>query len=222
MEINIDNLDPEDIKELKRKLKEKGAYKKKGIYREKEIKTRFFNPDEWESYIYSLGTNLQFYNWFLMLTGLRYKEAKHVRVHHIDFKNKQLIVIKPKGGKVMRYVQLSSYAIKLIRTRITEKNLKYEDTFNFPSIQHISESMKLLCKKKNIPNNRDFSTHNLRKTHENYLMALSFPENKMTMHMGHTQKTAQEHYLSSAFIKDKKQLDKIRTWLGDIFGDLNG
>ena len=35
--------------------------------------------------------------------------------------------------------------------------------------------------------------------------------------MGHTPKTAQEHYLSSMFIKDKKQLDKIRKWLGDIF-----
>lgn len=218
MDIDISKLSEDEIRLLKLKLKGVSKYKKKGVYREKEIATRYFNPDEWEMFIYKIEPNLRFYYWFLMLTGARYKEAKNIKVKHIDFKNKQIIIVEPKGGKIMRYVQLSSYTVKLIKQYIADNNIKDDDTFNFKTIQHLIQTMKKTCKQEGLSNWQDFSVHNLRKTHENYLRTLDLDVNRITQHMGHTMKTAMNHYLSSAFIKDKKQLDKIRVWLGDIFG----
>jgi len=218
--MDIDNIiktaSEDDIAQLKKALKKKSKYVKKGVYREKENKVRFFNPDEWEKFIYSVREPWRQYYWMLMLTGLRFKEAKNVKVGDIDFSNKQIIVLKPKGG-VQRYCHLSSYAVKFFKQWKSMDNLKNQDIFKFPTIQHLSQLLKRTCKKQNISDWKDFSTHNLRKTHENYLLAMSKSETMITRHMGHTIKTAQQHYLSSAFIKDKKQLDKIRTWLGDIF-----
>ncbi len=206
----------EDLTKLRQALKPKSKYQKKGVYREKENKVRFFNPDEYEKFIYAVSPKWRNYYWFLMLTGLRYKEAKNVKVGDIDFANKQIIILKPKGG-VQRYCHLSSYGVKLIRQWKMSDNLKEKDMFSFPTIQHLIQLMKKTCKEQGIKDYPDFSVHNLRKTHENYLLALGKDEMKLTRHMGHTPKTAQQHYLSSAFIKDKSQLDKIRTWLSDIF-----
>lgn len=212
----VENLSEEKLKELRTLIKKKSKYQKKGIYREKENKVRFFNPDEWEKFILSthLNIKLRFYYQFLMLTGMRYKEAKNVKVVHIDKANKQIMIMKPKGG-VQRFCHLSSYTLKILKQRM--EGMNKEDTFNFPTIQHLIQTMKRICEKEKLYQWNDFSAHNLRKTHENYLLALDKDEVKVSRHMGHTPKTAQEHYLSSGFIKDKKQLDKIRKWLEDIF-----
>lgn len=212
----VEELNEEQIKTLKQKLKGKSKYQNKGVYRTKENKIRFFNPDEWETFIYDTNNRLKFYYWFLFLTGVRYKEAKNIKIKDIDFANRQIIILKPKGD-VQRYAHLSSFTVKQIRNYKIENNLREEDTFNFPTIQHLIQTMKKTCQQKKIAGWKDFSVHNLRKTHENYLIALNKDETRITKHMGHTMKTAQEHYLSSGFIKDKKQLDKIRQWLGDIF-----
>lgn len=218
LSIDLEKLSPEEIERLRKQLRHKTKQINKGIYRPKEIATRFFNPDEWETFIYAVPNNLKFYYWFLMLTGMRYKEAKNVKWNNIDLSNKQLIVTNPKGGKVMRYVQLSSFTIKMLKHYKQDNNIGNEDTFNFPTIQHLIQTMKKILKEKNIRGWKDYSVHNLRKTHENYLISLSHDTIRITLHMGHNLKTATDHYLSSAFIKDKKQLDMIRIWLGDIFG----
>ena len=213
----LNQLNKGEIKELRREITQRVKYYKKGIYRPKENSLRYFNPDEWEKFIYSVKPNVRNYYWFLMLTGLRYNEAKHVKVFHIDYANRQIIVMNPKG-KFKRHCQLSTFAFKLIKQWIKQDNLKSGDSFGFPTIQHLSQLMKRVCEKQKLTNWRDFSLHNLRKSHENYLLALSLSEMKITSHMGHTSKTALEHYISSAMIKNKFQLDKIRVWLGDIFG----
>lgn len=219
-QINLETLSDEQLQQLRKELtaKIKTKQSNKGIYRAKEISTRFFNPDDWETFVYAVPINLRFYYWFLMLTGMRYKEAKNVKWNNIDVGNKQLIVTNPKGGKVMRYTQLSSFTIKTLKQYKQDNNIKDEDTFNFPTIQHLIQTMKRILEEKKIDGWKDFSVHNLRKTHENYLVGLDLNTAKITQHMGHNLNTANKHYLSSSFIKDKKQLDKIRFWLGDIFG----
>ncbi len=194
----------------------KRGTKKGTTLRRKENRTRFFDPDEWEKFIYSCNNNWRKYFWIMMLTGLRYNEAKHVQIKYIDWKNRWITIIKAKGNK-QRPVHLSSYAVKKLRSYISEENLQPDSTFNFPTLQGMRQYMQKRCKEQHIQGWEDLSSHNLRKTHENYLLALNKDNIKVAAHMGHTQKTAMEHYISGAFIKDKKQLDKIRQWLGDIF-----
>jgi len=211
----LKNITPEEATQIRKALKGKSKYKKKGVYREKKNKVRFMNPDEWETFIYSIKENLRKYYWFLLLTGMRYKEIKNVQKKHIDWTNRTITIFKPKGG-VQRHSNFSPFGKKKIKMYF--ENLGSEDTLNFPTIQHLIQTLHKVCKKKKIKYWEDISVHNIRKQHENYLIALGIPENKITSHMGHTPKTAQEHYNSSEFIKDKKQLDKIRLWVGRIFG----
>jgi len=184
--------------------------------RKKENATRFFDPDEWEKFIYSCNQKWRPYFWIMMLTGLRYNEAKHIKVRNIDWKNRWIVVLKGKGSKI-RYVNLSSYSSKFIKSFINDNNLEWESTFKFPTLQGMRQYIHKISRQQNIQGWKDISTHNLRKTHENYLLALNKDNIKVARHMGHTPKTALDHYISGAFIKDKKQLDKIRLWLGDIF-----
>lgn len=211
----LQDLTPEQATQIRKALKGKSKYKKKGVYREKYNKVRFLNPDEWETFYYSLSENNRKYFMFLFLTGMRYKEAKHVTLDHFDWSNREIIIYKPKGG-LQRQVNFSSWGKKEIKRIFEGKNKN--DTLNFPTIQHMRHLLQKHCRENKIKNWEDLSVHNIRKQHENYLIALDLPYQKISKHMGHTPKTAQEHYNSSSFIKDKKQLDKIRTWLGDIFG----
>lgn len=211
----LKNISPEQATEIRKALKGKSKYKKKGVYREKENKVRFLDPNEWEDFIYSTKETIRKHFYFLFLTGLRYKEAKNVKKTHINWTNRTITIFRPKGG-VQRHANFSTYGKRKIRDMFEGKD--YEETLDFPTIQHLRQTLHRICKEKNIKYWKDISVHNIRKQHENYLVALNFSQNKITAHMGHTMKTAAEHYNSSEFIKDKKQLDKIREWMGDIFG----
>jgi integrase len=218
MEIDLNQikeLTPEQATEVRKLLKGKIKYTKKGVYREKENKVRFMNPDEWELFIYNVKDDLRKYYWFLMLTGMRYKEAKFVQKGHINWKNRSITIFKPKGG-VQRYVNFSSFGKRKLQEMFEGKI--ETDTLNFPTIQHLIQTLHRICIDKKIKYAKDISVHNLRKQHENYLIALNISRDKLTSHMGHTPKTAAEHYNSSEFIKDFKQLEKIRLWLEDIMG----
>ena len=211
----LKNVTPEQATEIRKALRGKSKYHKKGVYREKENKVRFLDPDEWETFIYDCNNNITKYYWFLFLTGMRYKEAKHVKLKHFNWTNRNITIFTPKGG-VQRNANFSTWGKKKLREMF--EGLKDDDTLNFPTIQHLIQTLHRICEKNKIKYWRDISVHNIRKQHENYLIALNFPTQKITAHMGHTPKTAAEHYNSSEFIKDKNQLDKIRVWLGDIFG----
>lgn len=212
---HLKNISPEEATQIRLVLRGKSKYEKKGVYREKINRVRFMDPDEWEKFIYSVNENLRKYYWFLLLTGVRYKEAKNIKKGHINWQNRNIIIFKAKGG-IQRHVNFSSLGKK--KLKLFFEGLHNEDTLQFPTIQHLIQTLHKICKQKKIKYWEDISVHNIRKQHENYLLALNLPENKITTHMGHTPKTAQEHYNSSEFIKDKKQLDKIRLWMGDIFG----
>lgn len=219
-EINYKDLTDEQITEIRKSLPRKKKYQRKDVYRQKENPIRFFKPDEWEKFIYSTNERWRFYFWFLFLTGARYKEAKLIKVQDIDFKDRQILIKNPKGkniGKVMRYIQISPYAKRLIQARIRVMGLKSEDNFNFPTIQGLRNYMQKKLKEIGVKDYKDFSVHNIRKTHENYHISLGTNEKKLIRHMGHNESTANDHYISGAFIKSPKQLEKIKSWIGGSF-----
>ncbi len=192
---------------------------KKRVLRKKENPTRFFTPREWEKFIYACDNKWRPYFWMMMLTGMRHNEISNIKPKDIDHGNRWIIVLKAKGGKQnIRYVNLSKYAYNYIKSFISENHLGREDVFKFPTRQGMRQYMHKIGKKEKISGWEDLSTHNLRKTHENYLMALDLHQGKVSKHMGHSGKTAMDHYISSAIIKDKKDLEHIRKWLEDIFG----
>jgi len=211
----LKNVTPEEATQIRKALQGKSKYQKKGVYREKENKVRYLDPDEWETFIYSVNENLRKYYWFLLLTGMRYKEAKNVKKGHINWKNRSIIIFTPKGG-VQRSANFSSFGKEKIEEMFA--GLNENDTLSFPTIQHLIQTLHRVCKEKGIKYWKDLSIHNIRKQHENYCIACDLSRDKLTAHMGHTPATAIKHYNSSVFIKDIKQLKKIRLWVGDTLG----
>ena len=61
-----------------------------------------------------------------------------------------------------------------------------------------------------------YSTHNIRKTLETWLMALGVDSLKVAMHMGHTIAIAQKHYISPDIFnwEDRKMMREI---IGDLY-----
>lgn len=214
--IDFSSLNPEQAIEIRKKIKGISKYKKKGVYREKENKLRFMNPEEWEMFISEVPPKYRKNYWFLLLTGMRYKEAVSIKKKQIDFKERHIILFKAKG-KIQRYVNFSTFGKKKIKSYFAD--LSDEECLDFPTNNHLIYLMKKIAKKKNFDYWKDLTVHNIRKQHENYLLAIDLPAPKVVKHLGHTYKTSMQYYTSSAFIKNQKYLKMIKLWLGDIFGE---
>ena len=69
--------------------------------------------------------------------------------------------------------------------------------------------MKLYCKEAGLADYEDFSAHNLRKTLENWLIALNINVLAIQAHMGHQLDIAAAHYVAaSLFTAEDKILIK--------------
>lgn len=191
---------------------------KHGKFRIKDDLRRFFTPTEWGRFYDTLHPKHKFHFNFLFSTGMRYNEAKNVLVGDIDWQNKWIDIRKPKGGRTRkRYSHFASEFKRQMSKYIAFNGLKPEDNFNFPTIQGMNKVMKKACKECGIKDWEDFSPHNIRKTHENYLLAIDKNMYHIQKHMGHTIKIADAHYISGAIIKGEDDKNKIRKWFGDMF-----
>jgi integrase len=218
-------------------------------YRKKEDLKRFFYPQEWLDFYNVLDVKVKFYYNFLMQTGARYTELKHVEYKDIDW-HRNIILIRfaktRSGGlkrikitcekcnnkinlsKILKFCHLCGHEIKdterllelynqkivkrrreirkikvskvfieELKIKSKELNMNKDSTFNMPTIQHLNQTMKRILKKLKVSDWKDFSPHNVRKTHENYLLATGSNPLSMRMHMGHSIDVATAHYISA-------------------------
>lgn len=189
-----------------------------GKYTLKSNPKRFFYPKEWIKFYDSLKSHYKFHFDFLFNTGMRYNEAKHIIVSDIDFSRKWIVITKAKGGRSrIRYVHFTKEFGKRIKSYIDLYNLSSDDDFKFPTIQCITQILKRHCKLIGIKDWQNFSAHNIRKTHENYLLAIDKNIMHIQGHMGHTIQIAEAHYVSGALIKDEIEKRMIKNWFGEMF-----
>ena len=80
--------------------------------------------------------------------------------------------------------------LKHIKAYITRMNLKPTDYLKFQSKPAIHIAMKKALKDAGIKDHYMFSTHNIRKTFECWLMALNIDGLKITAHIGHSMAVA--------------------------------
>jgi|ETNvirnome_2_300_1030623.scaffolds.fasta_scaffold00142_23 integrase len=189
-----------------------------GNYTLKENPMRFFLPNEWKLFINNTNPKNRFFYEFLFQTGMRYNEAKNIQIKNFDFKNRIVIILKPKGGrKNLRYVNYTKQFKDKIKSFIDLHELKGDDYLGFTTIQGLIKNIKSVCKRSGIKDYDNFSVHTIRKTHENYLLTLNKPIERITQHIGHNINTAREHYISGLLIKEKNDIEKINEWLGGMF-----
>jgi len=192
----------------------------KRSYRRKNNIKRFFYPNEWNKFLSVIDKEKhKFFFEVLMHTGARHNEIKNLKIRDINFDREQLILNIGKTGSTgkskSREIQISSWLANRIKVYIKANSLGKLDTLGLPSVQYIDRIMKVYCKKADISDYEDFSAHNLRKTLENWLIALNINVLAIQAHMGHLLDIAAAHYVAaSLFTAEDKVL--IRSTIDNL------
>lgn len=198
----------------------KGKY---GKYTVKENKNLFLYPNEWRKVMKIAKPRQELTINFQTNTGARINEAQHIKPEDIDFNRNNIIlkVTKVKSKKketkpTPRIIPISSAFTKYLKKKIREYKLKPEDYFPLLNKAAISIAIKNLTRKIGRKDWRDFSSHNLRKTFECWLIAIGIDGFKVAKHMGHTPSVALSSYISSDIFTYEDKI-QIRDILGDLY-----
>ena len=184
---------------------------------------RFFYPKEWGRFYDALKKPQKFTFDFLINTGARINEARHVKVGDIDLDNKRIILrvtkVKAKKGEKNprpRTIPISTQFSKKLKKYISDKKLSNDDYLGIRSTPAANIAMKKALQKAEIKDWYMFSVHNIRKTLEIWLMSLGVDALPLTAHLGHDIRTAASHYVSpDIFSWDEKT--QMRTIIGDLY-----
>lgn len=193
-------------------------------YSVRDDRSRYFYPDEWNKFYNELrkGNKLLFDT--LIGTGARIEEALNIRPKDFIWERNSLTLvvtkIKARKGETKgkkRTFKISSQLIKKFKKHITKNNIKEEDRIFKTTKNAAWKLMRRILIKANIEDYYNFSLHNIRKTHGNWLKALEIPAAEICLRFGHNMNTYLEHYGSATLFdrKDKQGMIKV---LGDLYG----
>lgn len=190
-------------------------------------RSRYFFPEEWLKFYEQIKEDKRPIFDVLINTGARIDEALNIKVGDFDWErnNLTLKVTKAKaskGEKVgrRRTFTISSQFARRMRAYIKDKNLKEGELLFSVTQQAVFQNLKRNLKKADIVDWYNFSLHNIRKTHGNYLKALDIKAEEICLRLGHDFNTYLKHYGSSNIFgrEDRKLMVKI---LGDVYGFSN-
>lgn len=210
----------------------KGSKEKKGrmkaltrsngrSYKLRPNRDRVFFPREWMDFYSYLKPSQKFTFNFLIQTGARINEAINVKLGDIDLINKRIILritkckaIKKERNPRPRTIPISTQFSKYLKTEL--KEYKNEDNIPILSTPAANIAMQKALSKAEINDKDMFSIHNIRKTLENWLLALGMDGTKLSMHFGHDILTAMQHYLNPDIYSftEKREMKMI---IGDLY-----
>lgn len=193
------------------------------VYTIKSDNNRFLFPEEYMKFEDQLKTKQKFAVKFLVNTGARINEARHVKVEDVDIPRKRLILrvtkVKAKKGEKRsrpRIIPISTQFARFLNKYIKDKRLHADDYLDVLSNNALNKAYKIAGEKARIKDYHNISSHTFRKTLEVWLMALGVDALPLTAHIGHDIRTAAQHYVSpDIFSWDDKK--KIREVIGDLY-----
>ena len=193
------------------------------IYTIKENKDRFFFPKEYMKFEDQLKKKQKHSVKIQINTGARVMELQNIKVEDCFLDQKRIVlkVTKAKAKKgekkgKQRIIPISTHFSKYLKRYIKEKNLRPEDKIGVLSTPALNIGIKLAAKRAGIKDYQNFSSHNLRKTLECWLMALGTQDSSLLAHFGHDRKTAMSAYVSpDIFSFEEKQ--KMRMIINDLY-----
>lgn len=195
-------------------------------YRLKINKKAFLFPDQWRKFYDSLKEKQQPYFKIAINTGARINEIRHLQVQHIDFKDferKNLIFyttkIRAKKKETRpepRPIPISTEFREWLARWIRKHKLSKTSTFNIPSTVAIAKILHKNLAKVGVENWQDFSSHNIRKTHGNWLKAIGIDGTEIATRLGHDMNTLLKAYVSPNIFSESDKI-LIRRELGDLY-----
>jgi len=182
----------------------------------------FMYPEDWKNFLKSIDKSKNKFLYDLQFnTGARFDEVLHTRPMDFDFDRNNLRLWKTKtkakkGEKVgkPRTISLSTEFGRKIK-RFCEGKKPDEYLFKVSQAGY-NQLLKNKLTKLNVLNAKDFSSHNIRKTHGMYLKALGIDIAEICTRLGHDYNTYIKHY-GSADVFSEKDMRGIRELLGDLY-----
>lgn len=193
-------------------------------YKVRTNRDKIFTPNEWLIFFSNLKASQQFTFKFLLITGARINEAQNVKVEDIDFNNQRVVlrITKQRGGENIRNksktrtLRVSSELIKEIKKRIKLLELKKEDYLKILSQPAAHIALKKTLQLSKIKDYDMLSVHSIRKTSENWALALHVDSMFLSTRFGHNLVTQYEHY-SQSQAYTLEEVNLIKQIFGDTF-----
>jgi len=193
-------------------------------YSVREDRSRFFFPEEWESFMKVTKKEKQMLFETLIQTGARIEEALNIKPKDFDWDRNNLTLrvtkIKAKKGEKVgkpRTFPVSSQFTRKARAYINENKIGEEDLLFKTTKQAAWQLMRRSLIKGGISDYWNFGLHNIRKTHGNWLKALEMNAEEICLRLGHDYNTYLKHYGSPNIFDRKDKLIMVRI-LGDLYG----
>ena len=183
-------------------------------YTVRNNRDRFFYPGEWGKFYDALKPMQKYTFNFLINTGARINEARHVEKFDVDLERKRIVlrVTKVKAKKKERAPRPRIIPISTQFAKFLKKNPEGK----ILSTPAANIAMKKALQRAGIKDWQMFSIHNIRKTLETWLMALDVDGLKITAHIGHSMVVAAGSYIS-ADVFSWEEKSKIRMIIGDLY-----
>ena len=195
-------------------------------YHIKQNKKAFLYPDEWKKFYYKLSHKQQSYFKIAINTGGRINEILHLTSNDLNRERNQLTfrITKVKAKKKQtrpepRTILISSEFSAWLNRYIKSSKVKQNELIVKIGKSAIHKIIKEKLKEIRDKDYDDFSSHNLRKTHGNWLLAIGVPGQEVALRLGHDMNTLLGHYASPTLFNTE---DKIRIVdeIGDLYKDL--
>lgn len=193
-------------------------------YSVRDDRSRYFFPEEWEKFFNSLREiNRPLFD-ALINTGARIEEVLHIKPKDFDWErnNLTLRVTKMKAAKGERIgkprtFSISSQFARRIRKYISDNKIQDDELLFKITSQAAYQLLRRKLKELGFKDYYQFSLHNIRKTHGNYLKAMGIDSGEICYRLGHDLNTFIKHY-GSANVFDRKDKIGMAKILGDVYG----
>jgi len=193
-------------------------------YSVRDDRSRYFFPEEWIKFFDAIKKDKKPIFDCLINTGARIEESLNIKPKNFDWDKNRLTlrVTKMKATKGERIGKprtftISSQFARRMRKYINDNKISDDEIIFKVSKQAVYQMLKRTLKKIGIEDRYNFSLHNIRKTHGNYLKALEIDSGEICYRLGHDLNTFIKHY-GSANIFDRKDKTLMIRILGDVYG----
>lgn len=197
------------------------------VFGKKSDQNRFFLPDDYLLFEGKLKGSQHHTITFLLQTGARINEARHVLVSDVDFKNNRITLritkTKAKKGEShgrTRTIPISTDFSRYLMKYAKNNKLSEASDFKLMTKGGVKLGMKKAAIEAGLKDPHDFSAHTLRKTLEMYLLGLGVSDLTLAKHFGHDIKTASNNYLSGVSFSPREQ-ELIQKIIGDLYRKSN-
>ena len=175
---------------------------------------RFFYPDEFEKMLDNCNKNQKYTAKFLINTGARINEVRHVKPNNLSNERKSIVLEQTKvrarlGEKIPspRIIAVSSQFFSYLKESMPKCRILSTNAFN--------TGIKDACEKASIPKPEQFSAHKFRKTFGTWMLALGVDGFKLAQHLGHSPgELARDYATNDVFSHKDKQI------MGRVLGNL--